>query len=473
LSGDPVVRSRLIAAVLLAIAYCVVVATHIDYAVGGADSSGYMSEARMLASFRTHIAVEPLRELHLGPEYAHLFQPLGFIARDDGTIVPTYPAGAPIHFALAATIGGWKVAPYLVNPLAGILALVALYLLARELGLTPWLSFGAAAVLAPAPGFLSMIVQPCSDGLAIFWAIATMLFAVRALRNPRYAIFAGIAFAIGVWVRPTNLLMGLPLAFAIRWRPRLLARAIAGALPLGLALMAFNRNLYGSPFRTGYGSVAEVINFAALGHCPVFHLKWIALTFTPIIFISILVLARRATLAVWFGVFFAFYSVYDICSDWGDIRFILPAIPALILGAVLVMSRWKPQISFACIAVMMAMSIFMSWRLDPLGAAERELIWPRAVRWAEPLMPKRALVISGIYTGTFFYYADRWTLRWDGTDTDTYELLRAHAAMVNMPWYAVTSADADIKPEDFPKRYPGKWRVLSTDRDLTLWRLDE
>jgi hypothetical protein len=32
--------------------------------------------------------------------------------------------------------------------------------------------------------------------------------------------------------------------------------------------------------------------------------------------------------------------------------------------------------------------------------------------------------------------------------------------MVNMPWYAVTSADADIKPEDFPKRYPGKWRVL-------------
>lgn len=440
--------------------------------MGGADSAGYMAEARMLSEGRLSIPIQPLRDLGLNHSLGGVFQPLGFAARDDGTMVPTYPAGTPIHFMLAALVGGWRVAPYLVCPLFGFLTLIAMYFLGREVGLTQWASVAGAAILAAGPVFVSSILQPCSDGLATFWAVLTMLFAYASKRRPSLAIAAGVAFAIGVWVRPTSILMGPPLAFAMGWRPRLVLRSIAGALPLGLALGWFNWHEYGSPLRTGYGRISDVISWKALDHCPSFHLAWIAFTFTPIIFIGFAMLARRATLGVWFALFFAFYSIYDICADWGDIRFILPAIPALILGALLILQR-RPVVAFLCIAAIIASLIRFTIKLDPLGTAEREEIWPNAIAWAEPQLPKRALVISGIYSGTFFYYANRWTARWDGLDTRTYESMRANAANAHMPWYAVTSADADLKPEAFPRKYPGNWRVLSTHRDLTLWVLEE
>ena len=465
-------KAAIAAAAIVAVAYCIVIGRNIDFAVGGADSSGYMNEARMLASGRLSIPIQPLRDLRLDPSLGRVFSPLGFIARPDGTIVPTYPAGTSMHFMLAALIGGWSRAPYLVNPLFGFLTLVAMYFLGREVGLSPWASAAGAAILGAGPVFVSSIVQPCSDGLAAFWAVATMLFAYRANRHPPMAIAAGVAFAIGVWVRPTSFLMAAPLAFAMGWRPRLLLRAAAGALPLGIALMWFNAQLYGSALRTGYGTIADVVSRDALQRCPAFHLAWIALTFTPIIFAGFAMLVRRATLGVWFAVFFAFYSIYDICADWGDIRFILPAIPALILGALLLLQK-KPVIAAVCVAAIIASLVRSTIQLDPLGSAERETIWPRAVEWAEPLLPKRALVISGIYSGTFFYYANRWTIRWDGMDTDTYEAMRPNAAQAHMPWYAVTSADADLKPDAFPRKYPGNWRVLSTHRDLTLWKLEE
>jgi hypothetical protein len=458
---------------IAAIAYCFIIARHIDYAVGGADSSGYMNEARMLASGRLSIPIEPLRQLKIDNSYAFIFQPLGFVARGDGTIVPTYPVGTPLHFAFAAAIGGWTYAPYLVNPLFGLLAIVAMYFLGRELGLSPWMSAAGAAILGAGPVFISSIVQPCSDGLAVFWSVATMLLAYRANQRPSLAIAAGVAFAIGVAVRPTSILMAAPLAFAMSWRPRLLLRAAAGAIPIGLALMWLNASLYGSPFRTGYGTFTDVISMKALQRCPAFHVTWLAMTYTPLILIGFATLARRVTLGVWFAVFYAFYSIYDICQDWGDIRFIFPALPALIIGALLMLQRWRPVVAFVCVAAILASLVRYTKKLDPLGIAEREQIWPAAIAWAEPQLPKRAVVISGIYSGTFLYYANRWTARWDGLDTDRYETMRAYAAAAQMPWYAVTSADADIKPEAFVVRYPGKWRALSTHRDLTLWRLEE
>ena len=86
----------------------------------------------------------------------------------------------------------------------------------------------------------------------------------------------------------------------------------------------------------------------------------------------------------------------------------------------------------------------------------------------------RAVVfVSEIYSDPFWHHPQRFIARWDLLDTDTYQLLRAYAANANLPWYAVTSEVADIKPEDFPRKYPGNLAQLGTHRDVTVWRLDE
>ena len=90
---------------------------------------------------------------------------------------------------------------------------------------------------------------------------AAIVFALRSLRKPSLAYAAGIAFGIGVAVRPTNILLAIPLAIAMRFRWKIIARAIAGAIPIAIALMIFNAIVYGNPLTTGYGNVSYLLGF--------------------------------------------------------------------------------------------------------------------------------------------------------------------------------------------------------------------
>ncbi len=154
------------------------------YAVGGSDSSGYANSARRLLS-RTLVArPRSLELLGLPDSLAEIATPLGFIAGPrPGTITPFYPAGFPAHLAAAALVGGWERGPYLVSPIAAVLCLVFLYLLGRELGLSPAWSAGTTAALAAWPAFLFQAIQPMCDVVATLWATAAIFFAVRARRR--------------------------------------------------------------------------------------------------------------------------------------------------------------------------------------------------------------------------------------------------------------------------------------------------
>lgn len=474
----------LILAALLA--YATMLGRNLVLAVGGSDSSGYMNEARLFASRRLGVDVEPVRTMKLDPkQFTRFFVPVGFREAPRGRIVPSYPAGLPLHFALAGIIGGWSLAPYWVSPLSALASLFVLYGIGRELGLERWWSIAAAAILAAVPIFISSAIQPLSDDLATFWALVTMLCALRAQRAPAFAVAAGIAFGMGVWVRPTNILMALPLLFALRGRIPLLLRAAAGALPFGIAVLVFNSIQFGSPTRTGYGTFREMVTWSALGRCSSHHARLLlrALTVVPLAGIAAFFDRgvegwKRWLLASWFGIFFAFYSVYDVCTDWWDMRFILPAVPALILGFLLLLQHLaRTPLRRAVAAVVVVAVIVMSARtakgFGVLGYAEGEQQWPHTVRWAEARLPPNALVISGIYSGAFLYYANRFIVRWDLLSVDDFQLFRAYAANANLRWYAVTSEVADVKPDEFRRRFPGRWTVVGTLDDVTLWRLDE
>jgi hypothetical protein len=125
---------------------------------------------------------------------------------------------------------------------------------------------------------------------------------------------------------------------------------------------------------------------------------------------------------------------------------VMSGLGLIILGGVLALSYWRMPRGLAVVVVLavLVQEVLVAKRVSMLGYDDYEQIWPNTVQWAEKQLPRNALVISGIYGGAFYYYAHRPTVRW--------ELMT---------------------PDDFVRKFHGKWTVLSKYRDVTLWRLDD
>ena len=485
-------RRRLVAGVLIlgAAGYLAVLLANACYFAYGPDPSGYLNEARMLADGRTSLPIAPVLQRGLDPALGSIFTPFGFAARPDGTMVPTYPVGTPVHLALAAAVGGWNIAPYLISPFAAIGCLVLIAAVARQLGLTAGWSIVAAVLLAAVPVFISHALQPVSDVLAVFWALLAVWAANRATGKPAFAIVAGLAFAIGVAVRPTNLLMALPLLVILRGR---VAIAAASALPVALALMAYSNALYGSPFTTGYGSAGDVLQWSVFTKCGSFHVRTLSVLMIPAIapvgllvaFVRRISVQHRVLLVVWVLAFFAFYSMYDICDSVESSRFMLPAVPPLIIGFLHLLQWWRtgnpacPALArnrtgrIACpplvVLVILALQVRNVGRLHVLHANESESVYPETIRWSQRILPPDAVVATGLLSGAYFHDTGRLTIRWDQVQPGSAAVLRS-AFPASAPWYALLSqveGDAD----DLARHMPGQWEPVGTNRDVTLWRL--
>ncbi|MEO8190770.1 MAG: hypothetical protein ABI682_10565 [Acidobacteriota bacterium] len=55
--------------------------------------------------------------------------------------------GPPLHFAAAAWFLGWDFGPFVVSPLAAVVSLLLLYLVAREIGLSRASGFSCAVTV--------------------------------------------------------------------------------------------------------------------------------------------------------------------------------------------------------------------------------------------------------------------------------------------------------------------------------------
>lgn len=459
------------AALVALLVYAGILLRHPVFVAGGSDSSGYLNEARLFASGRVRLPVTPLRTLSLDDSFTPVFTPLGFAqSTQAGAIVPTYPPAYPLLLAVAGKVGGWDRAPFYVAPMLAVLALWAMYGVALELGLPPRWSVAAAALLAVFPTYVFQALQPATDVPATLAALVAIYAALRARRQPAFAYLAGFAFAAGVAIRPTNVLVALPLLVLLhrQWR------AIVGALPAAVVLMIFTRVTYGSFFTTGYGSLCGMFSWRHLPtHVP-YYGKWLALFATPLVFpLGLLVAfdrrvprATRALLLVWFAAFFLFFCSFEPIADWSLTRYLLPAIPAAIIGALLLL-RDAPRWSIVLVAVVVLTGAFHIRKLGLLDFNDLEQAYPRGVRWVERQLPPDAVLVSMQMSGAFLYYADRLTVRYDEMTPERLALLRARTR--GRPWFA---AVWPFEREEIPKRIVGTWTVIGKYRDVELWRLD-
>ncbi len=474
------------------LAYAWLLFFHASFAAGGSDSSGYANTARLITTGRIVEPVEGLKRLDLPDSFVRLFIPLGFEPGPrPGTMAPSYPPGLPLLMALGSLAGGWDYGPFLVTPLSGLLSLFLVYLVGRELGLSRALSAAAAAILALCPVFLFQGEQPMSDVVATLWSLAAVFFALRSRRRrPAWAVAAGAAFGIAVLVRPADALLILPLLFALRWRPGLVARFLLGGIPFVLLFLAWNRAAFGTPFRTGYGnlSVLAAANFPVrIRH----YVSWIAQMLTPLLPIAWLAVAvdrrversHRWMLLSWFAVFLLFYGFWGPYETWWYTRNLLPGIPAVILAALLLMrdlrgplfgegrrhSRFWLPTALILFLLILGTEYRLIRRFDVLRIAEGEEIYPNACTWAESKVPPHSLVVSMQMSGALKFYTSLVPVRWDWATPENLDLLRERARARDYQWFALLFP---FENSELEKHFPWGWSRVGQFRDLTLWRVE-
>jgi len=467
-----------LAVAALVVAYGALLGATASPHASGSDQSGYLSCARLLASGERFAAVRPVPGTPPGQLSPWLFTPLGFApAPQEGALVPTYPPGFPLHLVAASWLVGWDAAGVAVQALAGAALLLLVCLLGRELGLPPAGALAAALLVAAFPVTLHFFTWMMSDGLAATWCCAAVLGALLARRGPAWAAAAGFAFAAAVLVRPTDLLLLPALALALPRRRGAWLAFAAGAAPGALLLAAYNAEVYGRALTTGYRNVGGLFSAAYFLPRIAHFATWIGRFLTLPVAALWLVGVGRAVrgdrrqllLLAWLAPIVAFYAFYfHSLESWWYLRFILPAVPAFVLGGVLAgheLLGWlgarmtrrcgRPAVAVLALLVVaygVGSSIAWSRHFDVLGIAADAEVYPRSLEWLERQTPPGSPVVAMQFSGALFYSTERPLVRYDIATPEVLRRLVNRARRAGAPLHALVF---DWELERLHARHPG------------------
>jgi 4-amino-4-deoxy-L-arabinose transferase-like glycosyltransferase len=483
-SSSRFLRPRVLLVVAFVVSYAWFLRLHTAPFAGGSDSSGYLNAAALLLEGRLS-SVKPALPGHAPGDFAvGAHQPLGFLTRA-GTdeMAPSYPVGLPLHLAAFSWIAGLDWATIPLNICAVLASAGLFHLLARRLDLSPNLALSGVAALLFCPMFLFAALQPMSDLVALMWSLAALYAALRARENWRWGVACGLAVAWAVLIRPTNLLVVIPVAVALGldWRAYLWVGL--GGLPGAVSLGAYDRMIYGSVFATGYGDVWSAFSREFAAHNIVFFARWIPGLLTPVVLLALLApfratLRRReiAVLAAWAVTLIGFYAFYYHSGEtWWYLRFILPAFPALILIALAVLQSFptRPMTRKIGGAILLAGALIwetvLTNRFALMEIKSGEATYYDASIWGRTHLPADAAVICMQVSGALYYYTDFLLLRWDQIDPSKVPPLIATLREGHRPVYAILY---DFEEADAKERMGGQWKKITKIRNATIWQVE-
>lgn len=455
---------------------------------GGSDSSGYLNCARLLRDGKIRMASRTLRDAPADKLSAYAYIPLGFSPCEPGCMVPNYPIGLPLLVVASSWLVGWDAASHVTMWMHAMAGVALMFALARQAGIPVPLASLGAIMLAASPLYLFVSLQLLSDMPALVWTTAAVLLAWRGGDRGQTvpAFFAGIAFAVAVLIRPTNVLAFFPVAIALgRGGWRWLA-FIGGGLPGAIALAAFNRAAYGSVLASGYGPIWNAFRIE-LGPVTLMHyLHWLPVLLTPLIVLAFGLpsLARNdprrvAILGSWIIGFAGFYLFYPFTSQtWWFLRFLLPAFPAIIVAMLLVLkqltqrfSRLQARSGVILAATLGAVVLWAgpwSWKLHSLTTGDHELVYREAASWAKDHVPRNAVVFSMQSTGALLYYTDFTFVYWPLVTSADIAKVEFAAAAENRPIIAMLFPfeEKDLLRE----KLPGRWTRIGSVKHVSFWR---
>ncbi len=431
------------------------------------DPYGYVSEADLIAAGTLH--VDQRFTLSLPWDNADLaFIPAGYKrARYPGFMVPTYPAGLPAVMAFFQKISGRRDAVFYAVPILGAVAVLATGMLgARVHG---WFAGTGAAVLAATSApFLLQVIQPVSDVPAMAWW--TLALALSISDSRRAAFGAGLAASMAIVTRPNLVPLAAVIGASYLWRAwrddhhRRAARSRLAIFALAvlagcLAVALLNNALYGSPLSSGYAPFRELYRWEHVMPNIDRYPRWLLTTQTPFIYFGVVALwsARRRREA-WLLFAFAvvvllLYIPYGVFGrdEWGYLRFLLPAFPALLVLSVIatidvlrhlpISKRTASLVAVACIALLGWWQVRTAIRAGILDLRTVEQRYIDVGRYAAS-MPEESVFIGALHAGSIRYYSGRLTMNYNGLHPRGLEdAVRALMAMGRRPYIVLEDGE--------------------------------
>ncbi len=419
----------------VAIAACWTLAAGIGFgtfANGGADSYGYVAQARLLTQGRLTDTI-PVSRDYQWPNVEYTLTPLGFTkGQAPGVIAPLYPPGLPL---LLAPFAAWsETAIYFVVPICGVLLVWMTYRFGARSGDAVAGALGAVLVSASAT-FLYQVVQPMSDVPCAACWLAALLVASRG--SIAGAAGSGALCSLAILIRP-NL---APLTVLVAWLAAgppfaRVHRALVflAALAPGLVVLGWIQQVrYGSPWASGYGTLSDMFSLAYVVPNLARYPRWITEGHTPFIWLSVaapLWIARRATnrrlswagLALCVAVWFAYIPyMFFQPTEWFYTRFLLPAIPIMLvfasacaLSAIRMLPAiWRVPAAAILTVAVGGWSLHYAHRNGAFDIRHQERKYPLAGEFVRTKGPSNAFVLAAQHSGSIRYYANRPILRWD------------------------------------------------------------
>ena len=405
------------------------------FAAGGSDSSCYLNQARLFRSGTTHIE-QPLVSRAQWARAEWTFTPAGHVPSAVGrdSIVPMCPPGLPLLMSVAGVIRGGE---FLVVPLSGALAVWLTFVLGRRLD-SARTGAAAALLLACSPIVLFQVVQPMTDVAAMAWWLLATVLAIGWRDGESRPFAAGLAAAMAVLTRPNLMPLAamiaawIVVARAFQARDRGPKRAallqfIVGLAPGLVVLTILQTKMYGSPIASGYGPAQDLFRTANIIPNLNRYPRWLLESHTPFVALALaapFVMRRRSD--AWLGLAIvattlALYVPYFVFDDWWYVRFLLPALPWLIvLSAIVVdrgIGRLVPGRTGAILSIIVValsalwIAIAQQRRAFELVHLERHFI--DAGTFAAERLPANAAVLTVRHSGSVHYYSQRPTVSWD------------------------------------------------------------
>jgi hypothetical protein len=408
------------------------------FVAGGADSSGYLSQARL---WETGSVIRP-ESVSQKVDWLYAdwtFCPVGYRPGiQKGTVVPIYSVGYPMVMGLVRRVFGARTEMYVV-PIAAAGLVVCTAILGTWMG---GFLVGAVAslLLATSPPFVLQSLQPMSDvPTAFWWALAAVLGRGRKVV---YSVVSAAAVILAILTRPNLAPLAVPLVLLVlagrkpedrssNWTGAII---ILIAATLGAGLVAYlNTTFYGAPDVSGYGAAGDLyqLTFGPVNLAR--YTGWLIQTETVLILATlagVVLIAVKNELGFFTAAVVAIvllsYLFYRPFDNWTYLRFFLPAYPFLFVALVSLANinafGGRPGLRQALIVILtlVIVSAHIKFILDNdvLKTESKENKYLEVTDYVQRALPANAIFISHQYTGSLRYYTDRAILRYDWLQPD-------------------------------------------------------
>ena len=250
----------------------------------------------------------------------------------------------------------------------------------------------APLLLSVSPTFLLQSMQPMSDVPVTAAWLAALLLARRP--SPTASALAGLVASLAVMIRPNLAPLALfvivtcATAQAAGSRRRTLVRMLvcAACMLPGIVMLGYIQNArYGSPLGSGYGSFHDLFGLTNIRPNLSRYPRWLTMAHSPFLWLWLLAplwfrrASARARLFGWIGYGFAaaviaayLPYVYFRPDEWSYTRFLLPALPFMLVFAAGVMlsaaRRWIPSMPLGAAATLiLAIAVWSLSTASSLG----------------------------------------------------------------------------------------------------------